>query len=72
VGLPQAWYMFACGAAVAGHRDEAFQYLREAVDHGYSDVTSMKGDADLESLHGDARFEALLAKVRQGAAAKPQ
>ena len=68
-----AWYNFACGAAIAGHRDEALQYLGEAIAHGYNTPEEMATDSDLKSLHGDPRFEALVAKsrARQAAVAKP-
>jgi len=39
--LSGAWYSFACSAAVAGNRDEALQYLRKAIDHGYSSAETM-------------------------------
>ena len=64
-----AWYGFACGAALAGHRDEALKYLGQAVDHG-SPNADMATDNDLKSLHGDPRFEALVARARQHAVAK--
>jgi eukaryotic-like serine/threonine-protein kinase len=70
--LGSAWYNFACGAAVAGRRDEAFTYLGQAVDHGYVQPDAMAVDPDLKSLHGDPRFEALLAKARQKTAAPKQ
>ena len=68
--LSVAWVNFACGAVIAGHRDEALQYLDQAVDHGYGPPESITGDPDLKSLHGDPRFDALVAKARQTAAAK--
>jgi eukaryotic-like serine/threonine-protein kinase len=68
--LGDAWYSFASGAAVTGHRDEALKYLGQAIDHGYAHPDEMKADRDLKSLHGDSRFEALLAKARQNATAK--
>jgi serine/threonine protein kinase len=66
-----AWYGFAEGAAVAGRRDEALEYLGQAVDHGYRYAESMAADPALKSLHGDPRFDALVAKARQNANALP-
>jgi hypothetical protein len=63
--------MFACGAAIAGHRDAALVYLREAIDLGYNDAEGI-ADRDLKSLHGAPRFQALVAKARQNAIAKTQ
>jgi hypothetical protein len=69
--LALAWYNFACGAAVAGRHDEAIKYLNQAVDNGFEvTVESIASDPDLKSLRGNLTFEALLAKMRQGTAAK--
>jgi tetratricopeptide (TPR) repeat protein len=59
--LATAWYNFACGAAVAGHREEAIEYLRQAIDHDLGGPEAVAADPDLKSLHGDPRFEALIA-----------
>jgi serine/threonine protein kinase len=67
-----AWYNFACGAAVAGRRDEALDHLGQAIALGYNHADAIAADPDLKSLHGDPRFDALLAKARQGAAANTQ
>ena len=67
-----AWYGFACGAAVTGHRNDAFNYLTNAVDQGWAAAGWMNADSDLVSLHGDPRFEALVAKARQNASAAPE
>jgi eukaryotic-like serine/threonine-protein kinase len=69
--LANAWYNFACGAAVAGRRDEAVEYLRKSIDLGLGGADAIAADPDLKSLQGNAHFEALLAKLRQGAAVKP-
>jgi len=67
--LGLAWYNFACGAAVAGHRDEALEYLRRAVDLGSEYALDMDTDNDLKSVHGDPRFTALVAHAKERAAA---
>jgi len=59
------WYYFGSMAAAAGHRDDAFDYLTKAVDHGYKNAEAMQSDDDLKSLRGDPRFGALLVKIRQ-------
>jgi tetratricopeptide (TPR) repeat protein len=64
-GLGGAYYDFACGAALAGHRDEAFELLRRALDAGYVDLENTQSDRDLQSLHSDARFAVLLADMKQ-------
>jgi tetratricopeptide (TPR) repeat protein len=63
--LSDAWYGFACGAAIAGHRDQSLGYLRQAIDLGYISPDALAADTDLKSLHGDPRFDALVAQARQ-------
>jgi serine/threonine protein kinase/tetratricopeptide (TPR) repeat protein len=63
------WYNFACAAAFTGHRDEAFRYLQEAIDHGFVYPDDISGDKDLASLHADPRFAAIIETARQRAAA---
>ncbi len=58
--LGNAWYDFACGAALAGQKDEALESLRQAIDHGYTDFAHIRIEDDLNSLRGDSRFESLL------------
>jgi eukaryotic-like serine/threonine-protein kinase len=70
--LAKAWYAFACGAAVTGHRKEALEYLADAVDQGFAASGWMNTDFDLQSLHSDPRFEALVAKARQNASTQPR
>jgi non-specific serine/threonine protein kinase/serine/threonine-protein kinase len=72
--LPLEWYNFACAAAIAGRRNEALEYLGQAIDHGYANPAEMAADSDLTSLHGDPRFDALIekAKARRAVAAKSQ
>jgi eukaryotic-like serine/threonine-protein kinase len=33
--LPEVCFQFACGAAAAGRREEALDYLHQAIEHGY-------------------------------------
>jgi len=66
-----SWYNFACAAAIAGRHEEAIEYLRQAIDHGFAFPEQMDADPDLKSLHRDPRFEALVAKARQSANAQP-
>jgi len=70
--LAAAWYNFACGAAVAGRRDEALDHLGQAIGLGYNHADAIAADEDLKSLHGDPRFDALVAKARQVATAATQ
>jgi tetratricopeptide (TPR) repeat protein len=60
----EAWYDFACGEAIAGHRDVALQYLRKAVELRWFETADMANDDDLKNLRGDPRFEALVAHAK--------
>jgi eukaryotic-like serine/threonine-protein kinase len=62
--LPSAWYDYACAAAVAGHRDQAFEYLHKSEDLGDTDIANIDHDDDLKSLRGDPRFTSLMAQAR--------
>ena len=64
-----AWYDFACGAAVAGFSEEAFDHLKHAIDGGFSDFGQMRTNEQLKSLRGDPRFEALIVTMHQRATA---
>jgi eukaryotic-like serine/threonine-protein kinase len=55
-----AFYYLACGAAIAGQRDQAFDYLRQSIEQGFADISYMQKDPDLISLHNDPRFTALI------------
>ena len=70
--LSIAWYYFAAVAAAAHDPDAAVQNLREAVDHGYTDVGRIRSDDDLKSLHGRPNFESLMAEAEKRAAAGPK
>jgi eukaryotic-like serine/threonine-protein kinase len=58
------WYNFACLAALAGHRDEAFDYLHRAIEAGYKDAQLIRTDDDLKSLQNDPRFDKLVADLK--------
>jgi len=66
--LAAAWYSFACGAAVAGYRGRALEYLGKATDIGSPDVGNMANDEDLKSLRSDPRFTDLIAHAKTRAA----
>jgi tetratricopeptide (TPR) repeat protein len=64
-----AWYNFACGAAAAGKRDDAFSYLSNAVERGYP-AESIGAGEDLRSLRGDPRLVALVTRAKELASAR--
>jgi len=60
----RAWYNFACAAAIAGRKDDAFRYLDRSIQEGFLDPGLIADDSDLASLHGDPRFNAEVAKAK--------
>ena len=71
--LSLVWYKFAGVAAVAHDADGTVHDLREAVDHGFTDLDRIRNDDDLKFLRGRASYEAFLAEAgRKTAASDPQ
>jgi tetratricopeptide (TPR) repeat protein len=58
---PPVMYNLACSYARLGDKEKAFEWLRKALQAGFSQVALLKTDADFESLRGDARFSEVLA-----------
>jgi beta-lactamase regulating signal transducer with metallopeptidase domain/tetratricopeptide (TPR) repeat protein len=56
-------YNIACGYALQGNRDAAFQWLDKAKAHNFELQNYLFNDEDLESLHDDPRFKALAEEV---------
>jgi non-specific serine/threonine protein kinase/serine/threonine-protein kinase len=63
--LAGAYFHHAAGAMVAGHREQALEFLDKAVGLGLDPVTfDLSKEKDLKPLDGDPRFEALVARMR--------
>ena len=60
-----ATYNIACGYALEGNRDKAFEWLRKAADAGFPLSRYLAGDDDLESLHSDPRYAALRRELNE-------
>ncbi len=58
------WYSFACVAAAADQPDDALQYLREAINRGYTGADGLTADDDLKNLRHNPRFQELMAALR--------
>lgn len=54
-----AYYNIACIYGRTNREDAAIEWLKNALDHGFTDLAFMKTDPDLESLHSDPRFQSL-------------
>jgi hypothetical protein len=53
-------YNAACSAALAMQNDLALEWLRQAFDNGYTNISHVKQDADLKGLHSLKQYQALL------------
>jgi beta-lactamase regulating signal transducer with metallopeptidase domain/tetratricopeptide (TPR) repeat protein len=58
-------YNIACGYALLGNKDKAFEWLHKAIEEGFELSGYLKSDDDLEDLHGDPRWAELKAAARQ-------
>lgn len=59
-----ASYNIACGYALLGDQDKAFEWLHRAMDEGFDVAAYMRSDDDLDTLHSDARWGELRAAAR--------
>jgi len=57
-------YFLARSYAGAGMTDLAVEYLRKAIDEGFTDRKKILADKEFASLHGHTAFERLLAEQR--------
>ena len=57
-------YNIACGYALLGNSDRAFEYLKKAMDEGF-DVGDYLHDDDLDGLHSDPRWPQLKKEARE-------
>lgn len=53
-------YNVACALALAGHADQAFEWLDKAIAAGFDSWDLIRSDADLDHLRQDPRFQKLL------------
>lgn len=58
-------YYMAKGCAKAGMADQAVEYLRMAMNEGYTNPKKIIADNEFASLHGNPAFEQLLASQTQ-------
>jgi len=54
-------YYMAKGCARAGQTDQAIEYLRSALNEGFTTPKKVAADTEFASLHGVPAFEKLLA-----------
>ena len=67
-------YNLACNLALSGHKEEAWEMLRDSVEHGLptSYALHAETDSDLKILRGDPRLATLLDSVRRRSDTKPK
>ena len=63
---PLAHYNLACCHALLKQPDDAFDWLRKAVELGYRDFRYMREDRDLEAIRKDPRFRRLIREFENG------
>jgi Zn-dependent protease len=61
-GAPYIAYNVACAHARAGRSDQAMEWLKRAVDAGYSDFESLERDPDLAVLRENPDFETVCSR----------
>ena len=65
------WYMYATVAAVAGHPEDAIQYLQNAIKLGYKSANGILADETLKTLHTNPKFQQLVAEIKKPLAVNP-
>lgn len=58
-------YNIACYSALKGDKDQAFEYLKKAIEAGYTDVGHFESDEDLNSLRNDPRYQTIRTLAEQ-------
>jgi hypothetical protein len=56
-------YNAACAFARLGRRDQALEYLRQAVAEGFTDRAFIEKDPDLQSLRKEPGFIEILGSI---------
>ncbi|HKD18619.1 MAG TPA: tetratricopeptide repeat protein, partial [Thermoanaerobaculia bacterium] len=57
-------YNIACGYALLGNKDKAFEWLHKSIEEGFELSGYLKSDDDLESLHSDPRWAEIKTAAR--------
>jgi hypothetical protein len=70
--LPRWLFSAARAAALAGRPEESLEWLKRALDAGFSKEEQLKEEPALESLRGRPEFAAVLARARENEAAREQ
>jgi thiol-disulfide isomerase/thioredoxin len=60
---PEPYYNIACAYALRGSKEQALDWLGEALRHGFNDEKHIEQDHDLDAIRGEARFAELMTKA---------
>lgn len=53
-------YNYACSLALLNKKEEALDFLKQAIRHGYSDFLHISQDPDLKTLREEPKFAEIL------------
>jgi beta-lactamase regulating signal transducer with metallopeptidase domain/tetratricopeptide (TPR) repeat protein len=67
-----ASYNIACGYALKGNRDKAFEWLRKAAEAGFEVASYLEHDDDLDNLKSDPRWKELKKAVKEHPSARQE
>ena len=67
-----ASYNIACGYALKGDRDKAFEWLKKASEAGFDVASYLERDDDLDNLKSDPRWRELKKSAREHPSAKKE
>lgn len=59
------FYNLACGYSLLGQKEKAVDFLREAVEAGYTDLQHMESDTDLDSIRSTQGYKQIAERVKR-------
>ena len=60
--LTWAYYSIGCLYALSGNKEQALDYLKQALERGFSDKKHIDSDTDMDSLREEKEFRSLMNK----------
>lgn len=62
-GFSNDYYNAACSNALLGNNDKAIDYLRKAVEYGWTDIDWLKNDSDFTALRNTEKWNKLVKEI---------
>lgn len=59
------FYSTSCSFALSGDKEKAFDYLEEAINHGFYNLRMLKENKDLKNLHNNRRWKVIIKKCNE-------